>query len=138
MITKELALKKINNKYSTTGSVSSTIEFANKELMPEWINAPKKPLLSNPHTSEQALAYSSALKQYEEDNEIYKLNQKIRYEQCNIINEALVEFIKQEACLNTVPKEYRDKVYARAYEDGHDSGMYEVYIKLCNLVDIFN
>ncbi len=137
MKTKEQILKLINTKHIETNSVAKAIEYAYKELQPEWINAPKKPYLSNPHTSEQALAYSAALKQYEDDMEVYKTNKKLRDEQNNIVHEALVEFIKEEACLCDVPKQYQDKVYARAYEDGHSSGMYEVYLKLNDLVEIF-
>jgi hypothetical protein len=117
--------------------VSKAIEYAYKELQPQWIDAPKKPYLSNPHTSQQALDYSSALKQYEEDMEVYKSNKKLRDEQCHVVHEAITEFIKEEACLYDIPKQYQDKVYAHAYEDGHSSGMYEVYLKLNSLVKIF-
>jgi uncharacterized protein YaaW (UPF0174 family) len=85
-----------------------------------------------------ALKFSQDLKQYEDDIEIYDANERIRKEYVNIIDNEILEFIRTEAGLyDTVPKQYQDKVWSRANEDGHSSGMYEVYLKLCNLVEIF-
>jgi hypothetical protein len=46
--------------------------------------------------------------------------------------------LKEDSGLNTIPEQYRDKVYAYAYEQGHSSGMSEVSIYLERLLQIFD
>ena len=54
------------------------------------------------------------------------------------IENVAVEFIKEMSGLNEIPEQYRDKVYSKAYEYGHSSGLSEVYNTLVDLVEIFN
>lgn len=128
--------KLLYDKYDSTGSMVTTIEYG-KSLYPEYIKAPNKPKLEYPHTSQQALDYSSSLKQYEEDVEVYNSNQSFRDAQIHMINDQIVALIKDDSGLYDIPKQYQDKVYAYAYEDKHSDGMYQVYLTLTELVAIF-
>jgi len=47
-------------------------------------------------------------------------------------------YIKDIAGLNTIPKQYQEKVWSKAYSDGHSNGYVEVYNCLNNLLEIFN
>ena len=53
------------------------------------------------------------------------------------VNVLIEGFIKKESGLFDIPEQYQNKVYYRAYSDGHSAGYYEVYQKLCELVEIF-
>lgn len=54
------------------------------------------------------------------------------------MNDIIEQFIKDLSGLNSiVPEKYRDKVYQKAYDDGHSAGYYEVYLHLQDLVVIF-
>lgn len=88
-------------------------------------------------TSEQAFEYAEQVKIYENqknDWKIYMQNHKILVNQ---MNSELELYIREVAGLNLIPEQYRQNVWSRAWCDGHSSGYYEVYIKLCDLVNIF-
>ena len=119
------------------GQVHTAIEWA-KEQRGKYPQKPKKPLLKSTSPSiEEINQYTSnnekylrELSEYEKVCEDYKKRDKI-------IDEVITEYIKRESSLNIVPKEYRDKVYSKAWEMGHSDGYYSVYCKLVDLIEIF-
>lgn len=129
-----LTLEYLIENYS--GDINRGIEYAKSEI-PDFIEKPSKPILSNKPTSADALDYAYKLKEYEDLVVIYEEQKKNRKEKANEIDEIIEEFIKDAACLKNVPEKYRDKVYSKAYSDGHSGGFYSVYQELCELVDIF-
>ena len=54
------------------------------------------------------------------------------------INNIIEEYIREESGLNNIPIQYRDKIYNKAWQDGHSDGFYSVYQHLTELVNIFN
>jgi hypothetical protein len=98
---------------------------------------PVKPHLSKNVTSEEAFKFANDLKEYEGKLVDYKKEKEEYKTQRNIITSIIVEFIKKESGLYDIPKQYQDKVYYKAYQDGHSDGYYSVYQHLEELVDIF-
>ena len=96
-----------------------------------------KPFLKNGHTTQDVLDYAAKLADFEKVMEVYHKEKEKYNETVNIINSAIVEYIKQSSGLYDIPEQYRSKVYSLAYENGHSDGYYSVYYKLCDLVDIF-
>jgi hypothetical protein len=102
---------------------------------------PKKPItpvLLKEHNKQDVLDYASKLETYED--EMLKWHKEyVNIEENNdFVKSVLVSYIKHQAGLETIPEQYRDKVYNKAYEDGHSDGYYEVYLKICSLIDIFD
>jgi len=89
-------------------------------------------------TAQEHREYADKLELYEKEMEEYKVQEK----ECNIhnlkVDSLILDFIKNEAGLNNIPEQYWNKVFSKAWSDGHSSGYYEVYQKLCELVEIFN
>lgn len=132
---KELTLEYLIENYS--GDINRGIEYAKSEK-PNFIERPTKPILSNKPKSAEALDYAYKLKEYEDLIIIYEEQKKNRQEKIDEIDNIIEEFIKDVAGLKNVPEKYRDKVYSKAYSDGHSGGFFSVYQKLCELVDIFD
>src|ERR1035437_5766266 len=98
---------------------------------PQYPTKPSKPVLQQKHTTEDVLKYADLLKQYEADMVFYrKLTDSYREEHAEF-EEVIVEFMKDEAGLHAVPEIYRDKVYNKAWSDGHSDGYTSVYYHLC-------
>lgn len=98
---------------------------------------PDKPRLQKTHTKDQVLYYAKELEKYETEYEIYE-KLKIQYDQqFQRMSEIMTEWVKKEALFHNVPEEYRDKVFAKAYSDGHAHGWSSIYNHLLELVDIF-
>lgn len=53
------------------------------------------------------------------------------------VDELINEYISIESGLRNIPEQYQNKVFSKAWADGHSNGYYEVYGHLCELVDIF-
>jgi DNA-binding ferritin-like protein (Dps family) len=119
-------------------SVMEAIQWAESQYKNEYKSAPSKPILSNNATSEEARKYADLLEVYEKETIDHKETIRLYYEKMNKIQSVIVEYIKDYTGLNTIPKQYRDKVYSKAYEDGHSGGFYEVYLKLESLLEIFD
>jgi hypothetical protein len=99
---------------------------------------PSKPTLNKNHNSQQVKIYSSQMEEYEKDMVQYDECLKIYRKECSDIAFIIEQLIKDEACLESVPEKSRDKVYSKAWSDGHSSGFYQVYQELVELVDLFN
>lgn len=117
-------------------SLYEAIDFAQKNYgnLP---TRPSKPIIPKNPNAEQVFEYAKLLKQWEEEMEAYQIVLDGYNEHRNKIDAVLVELIKEAAGIEVVPEQYRDKVYAKAWEYGHSDGFYEVYLKLNSLVEIF-
>ena len=103
-----------------------------------WVNKPKEPLLiNNKPTKEDIEDYTKKVEQYNIDLAEYKIENEIYESESRRLWDLLEEKIKEDSGLNTIPEQYRDKVYSYAYQRGHSSGYGEVYGYLCDLVNIF-
>lgn len=101
------------------------------------ITPPKKPS-GIVRTGQEHREYANKLEVYEVEFAEYRNAQA----ECSIFNikvDALINtFISEESGLNTIPEQYRNNVFSKAWSDGHSGGYYEVYRELCELVEIFN
>ena len=125
-------------KENSNYDVNEGIKYA-KSFYATKAERPIKPKAPNSSaTSDDYVAYAKSLKEYEIDYSKYQESYKEVMKNNAIVNGVIEEFIKDAAGLfDYVPEQYIDKVYAKAYEMGHSSGYYEVYIQLEDLVDIF-
>jgi len=111
-----------------------------KELYPEYPSRPPYPTLNVVRpTSEQALKYAQDLAKYEDAILQYK-SKKAEYDaQYNILNTILEQYIWNISGLTKlVPEDRQRKVWNLAWEKGHSNGYYEVYLELCQLVELFD
>ena len=131
----EVTLKKMEEIVSTS-TVYDTIYWALNQGL-EFPKLPKKPI-ANITNSSNAKQYAIELEEYEKKYAEYEVRyfeyKKVKF----AIENVAVEFIKEMSGLNEIPEQYRDKVYSKAYEYGHSSGLSEVYNTLVDLVEIFN
>lgn len=111
-------------------------EASQKVEIPPYKMKPKS--TNKMSTSKEIREYASELEEWEKyDKERNKAIKKSERAGSNV-PELLEDFIKIESGLTTkVPEKYRDKVYSYAWEMGHSCGYSEVYIHLCDLVNIF-
>jgi len=101
----------------------------------EYPARPKKPILSREHTSEDAELYAASLKTWEKDMETYQESMKeYRAETHRLMDKFRHDALDDVGLLNH-PK--ADKIYSKAWEDGHSSGLYSVYQELCDLAELF-
>jgi hypothetical protein len=131
--------KKITLKYlqESRMGVMDTIDHA-RSFGLDYPIQPNRPILVKKHTSEDVKKYQEELSEYEIKYSTYQEEyEKIRNHN-NDIEYILEEYIKDVSGLYTiVPKQYQDKLYAKAYSDGHSAGIYEVYGCLTSLIYIF-
>ena len=117
-------------------SVSEACEYI-KGLHVQRPPKPPKPSLPT-GSSGEIRKYADEVEKWEKEIELYKISRKAAQEHDNLLNQMLEEYIKEEAGLNKyVPEKYRQKMWQCAWNHGHSCGYYEVYLELCNLVDIF-
>lgn len=102
----------------------------------KYVENPIRPRLHG-NSFEDAKQYAINMEVYEEEMCSY-LTIKAECEAHNLAIEQEVEArIKEDSGLNSIPEQYRDKVWRYAWEEGHSAGYHEVQIHLINLVDIF-
>lgn len=124
-------------RLSETKSMPYVIGAAEKEL-PTGPKRPTQPrMMTATPTATEAENYVLLLNRYENDKVEYDKELKAYRLEREEVYEQLATFIKGQAGLNTIPEQYREKVWNRAYAEGHSDGYYEVYLKLESLVDIF-
>jgi hypothetical protein len=131
----EVTLEQLQN-ISQQESVSNAIEWAKSNFgtYPRHIS---KPFLKPNADSKDAIEYAKQLEEWEAKVEQNKKD-KLAYNKNKYAIEAVIEsFIKEEAGISIVPIQYREKLWSKAWSDGHSSGYYDVYAQLCSLVDIF-
>lgn len=104
-----------------------------------YVSKPKEPSLKSlKPTEEDMTLFLSEKEKYKIDLEEYKIKNTFYGDESMRLYSLLKEKIKDDSGLNSIPEQYRDKVYSYAYEQGHGSGYGEVYHYLCNLVEIFD
>ncbi len=104
-----------------------------------YVSKPKEPSLKSlKPTEEDMTLFLSEKEKYKIDLEEYKIKNTFYGDESMRLYPLLEEKIKDDSGLNSIPEQYRDKVYSYAYEQGRGSGYGEVYHYLCNLVEIFD
>jgi len=131
-LTKEFLIQKYGD------DVLPAINYVKTCGRPYPLRESSKPQLDHFHTTKDVTMYLELLKEHEKKIEIYDTVVK----ECKSVNQKfegiLVEYIKEVSGLNIlVPEQYRDKVWEKAWSDGHSDGLYEVYNNLLSLVEIF-
>ncbi len=111
----------------------------------EWIQSvqqrkpalPHKPILRKDCTSLEASKFAEDLRVWEESSKDIETLKKQVVEYNTKLDSMLVDYYREVAGCKAIPDQYKDKVYAKAWLDGHAYGHSEVYHKLCSLVEIF-
>lgn len=106
-------------------------------LKAEYPDRSAKPFLSKGAGSVAAQKYAEELAVYEANNEIYKQEKEKAQEHNRKVDTLIENLIREESGLNSIPEQYRDKVYRHAYQTGHSSGFSEIYNHLLDLIEIF-
>jgi len=101
----------------------------------EYPARPKKPYLPREHTSEDAELYAFELKNWEKDIEEYRERIKVFNAETRRLEDQFKHDALDDVGLLNHPK--ADKIYSKAWEDGHSSGLYSVYQELCDLAELF-
>lgn len=118
-------------------SVLAAIEMAESHQLP-YPEAVKMPRLVDSKNIEQVKAHVVALESYQVEKQKFDEERKAYRTRQGEINSLIEDYIKDASGLNQIPEQYRDKVFSKAYGYGHLDGYCEVYLKLINLVEIFN
>lgn len=106
----------------------------------EYVSKPLPPHLPSNPTANQAKVFSEEMEKFENHTwPEYVAAKIIRDKLSGNINFLKEELIKQESGLNALPisDKQKSKVYSKAWDAGHSSGYYEVYIELIELVELF-
>jgi hypothetical protein len=125
-------------QHAMLNDVAGVIEFAYKHRLP-YPKQPVRPVLKNNHNSIDIEAYLNAFKEYESLMRKFAEEKAEYFKTENHINSVIKDYLWEETGLNRLESAAsKEKIWSRAYEDGHSDGMYEVYLKLCNLIELFN
>ena len=121
-----------------SGNVIQAIKYVESHR-PEYPVKPEKPLTNSKNiTSAEALEWSKKLEVYEKEMIQYRLKKDYYNTTVHRHEIELVEFFKDECNFyDLVPEKSRNKVWDKAWSDGHSCGYYEVYQHLFELVDLF-
>ena len=124
------------DSYGSDG-VYNAVEFV-KTLYPKFPESPAKPKLPTiKSTPEEHRQYADDLEKYEKLMVTYKKEKEKCQIKVNELNSELEKFIKEMSGLNSIPEQYRSKVWTLAQEKGHSCGLTEIYHELRDLVRIF-
>jgi hypothetical protein len=130
-----ITIKDIYSEASITDN-SNAIQFALNERKgyPQKV---VKPSLKNNPTSQEAKEFAENLEKYEKEIEDYNTRKREVQEYNSEIEGLIIDFIKEESGLNSIPEQYREKVYYYAWQQSHSDGYYSVFCTIQNLVEIF-
>ncbi len=136
MTTRKLSLAELLTDYGNTSNVEEVLKLADTYRLP-YPTAPKKPILKHVHTSGEAKNYAESLEDYEKlkGEYDYMLGQYQLKE--GEVNDMIKAFLWEITGLNQVQGVNKNKVWHKAYEDGHSAGWYEIWLQLNELMDIF-
>lgn len=123
-------------EYSKLHGVLRAITYAEEQYV-ECPPIPRKPKLTNYATSSEVFEYGKRLAEWELETESFKVAHKNWMENKKKIDSIIESFIMESAGISVVPEQYREKLYSKAWSDGHSSGRYEVYLRLQSLIEIF-
>lgn len=98
---------------------------------------PRKPVLHTGANSEAIRVYADAFAVYEGKFAEFEAERTIYYQRKGEIEHMVADLIKSESGLNSIPEQYRKKVWEFAWEEAHGNGYYEVYLYLQRLVEVF-
>ena len=132
----QITLEKLLTAKDQGKSVIDVIELAESTIL-QYPQRPNKPILMAKHTSHEALIYSQELLEYEKSILTYdKL--KAHYKESQFqVEDIIRKYIWNVSGLNAIEERFREKLWSKAWERGHSAGYYEVYIVLCDLLEIF-
>ncbi len=109
-----------------------------RQLSNGYVDLPTKPMLKSlTPTDVDMLQYAQDLIQYDIDLPIATQASRERNEFNRDVQSEMKCIICDESGLNDIPEQYRDKVYSKAWQDGHSGGYIEVYNELLDLVALF-
>jgi len=98
---------------------------------------PKKPVLLTGATSDDMRKYADAFDEFQVKFAEFEA-QRVAYYQCKFdIEQEVIKLICDESGIDSIPEQYREKVYRLAWQEGHSAGYHEVYQWLTRLVEIF-
>ena len=98
---------------------------------------PKKPVLLTGATSDDMRKYADAFDEFQVKFAEFEA-QRVAYYQCKFdIEQEVIKLICDESGIDSIPEQYREKVYRLAWQEGHSAGYHEVYQWLCRFVEIF-
>ena len=118
------------------GDVYGACKFIRESHM-SYPDRPTKPILKKDHSVADAKQYATDLEQHTKADLLYRKEREAVGEYNSKLDSELQKYIIDMSGLDTVPEQYRDKVWAHAWERSHSSGYYEVYDTLCDLINIF-
>ena len=124
------------NKFAETHAIYETIEWA-KTQKGNCPKAPIKPKTQNITSSAQAQELAIAFANWENEMAAYNKENQNWLDNKYKIESVLEDYIKEQAGLNDIPESSRDKVWDYAWAQGHSDGYYQVYLYLCQVVDLF-
>jgi hypothetical protein len=109
-----------------------------KSLYPEYPKKPTKPTLNRTHTKKELSDYQKAFDTYLKDEVKYKELRDFYRDESDAVDQVMIAYMKDISGFNAhVPDDKKDKVWNKAWSDGHSSGYGEVYNYLVDLVDLF-
>jgi hypothetical protein len=100
----------------------------------EYPSKPNKPRLQDTHTVEEVLAYVDNLRLYEQAMEVWTVARDAYYARSHEIAEQFRKDLEEEHSMTGHPK--ADKLYAKAWEDGHSAGFAEVENVYSDLIEL--
>jgi len=115
--------------------VYDTIKYCQDELQVSNPPRPTKPHLAAKHTTDDVLTYAAALAEYDESYSTYVAACSVVRYHNSTVEQLIDEYIINESGLNSIPEQYRQKLFAYASRDADTR--YDVFCRLENLIDIF-
>ena len=126
------------NELPATGNVAIDLENA-KLFFAEWPDRPKYPKLAlSERTPENMRKQADILEAYNLKMEQYNAERANVEAHNAVVDKMIIDYIKEASGLYYIDPKYRKKVWEKAWEAGSGGGYYNVYIKLVDLIDIFN
>jgi hypothetical protein len=129
---------------SLKDSIQYLLDLKKYALYPKKVSCPTQ--VSVPKSLEEARTLSKNINQYVLDFETYEAqyqeakNLDLSYSDDNDNLECQIkDLICNKAGLTelNISVEQKQKVWYKAWNDGHADGYYEVYLKLCDLLELF-
>jgi len=124
-------------KEQSTGNIYEDIKYA-QTFFPEYPKKNPKPILISDPTSAEVKQYAIALEKWEGEEEQYKKDMDSYRKQFQSVETTITDYMKEMSGFNKIPDKSKEKVWSKAWEDGHAHGYYEVYGHLVSLIELFN
>jgi len=117
-------------------SVYETLKELEK-LQNEKPQKPIEPKLKENHNHIEILEYANDFGSYNEKLDKYNKELENWKERYQYIENLIEIFIKKHSNIEIVPEKYREKLWNYIYNDNYSYGMFQVYLKLNELIEIF-